>query len=269
MKIDTLLLGLGPLAPPSNPESQFWYHTDHSGTPYVSTDSFKTVRWKISLDPFGERVAEVNPSTNNLRFPGQYIDRGSGLNYNWNRYYQSKIGRYYQVDPEFSLNSINPFTYVKSNPLLYIDETGEQFTFGSKFKTTIECGNSLQGLALRKANKTNRVNEGIVQDGKRDALRHCYGMCLIYTVCGAAASYAGGYGHEAQNIVEQIVSGTRTKLIRKRYHMDTENNRHGRECGKESGCGGETPDPCFECCLGKLNNGTLIHFGSQKKTGAR
>ncbi len=127
MKIDTLIGGLGPLAPPSNPETQFWYHTDHLGTPYVATDSFKSVRWKISLDPFGETVSEQNTSSN-LRFPGQYLDRGSGLDYNWNRYYQPKIGRYYQADSYNRLLDFQLYNYVENQPLIAYDQEGDSKT---------------------------------------------------------------------------------------------------------------------------------------------
>ncbi len=110
MRIDTLeLLGLGPGEgppngggpPPSGPETRYWFHNDHLGTPYVFTDSNKAVMWRLSADPFGEVVSELTPPQydENLRFPGQYADRSTGLNYNWNRYYQVKIGRYYQTDP--------------------------------------------------------------------------------------------------------------------------------------------------------------------------
>ncbi len=188
MKIDTLEIGLGPLAPPSNPETQFWYHTDHLGTPYVSTDSFKTVRWKISLDPFGERLAEQNPSTNNLRFPGQYFDRGSGLDYNWHRYYQPKIGRYYQVDPELPFNAVDNefdespqisftgsvYSYARSSPLNITDPNGRRVRLNPtgrlynpvnprpELVSKLECVNRLIGLD----------KDIIITDGKRTFAQH-------------------------------------------------------------------------------------------------
>ncbi|MCI0595937.1 MAG: RHS domain-containing protein [candidate division Zixibacteria bacterium] len=141
MRIDTLeLLGFGPgegpsnggEPPPSGPETRYWFHTDHLGTPYVFTDSNKAVMWRLSTDPFGEVVSELTPPQydENLRFPGQLLDRSTGLNYNWHRYYQSKIGRYYQWDPISGLvgdpQSANRYAYVGNNPTGFTDWLGLQ-----------------------------------------------------------------------------------------------------------------------------------------------
>jgi len=105
-------------------EPHYWYHTDHLGTPYVVTDIFKNTVWKISLDPFGESVSEQISLSNELRFPGQVLDRESGLNYNWNRYYQSKIGRYYQVDGLGFTGAIELYQYSRNNSLRFTDPKG-------------------------------------------------------------------------------------------------------------------------------------------------
>jgi hypothetical protein len=51
-------------------------HNDHLGTPQKLTDSNGTVVWAADYKPFGEATI-----TNNLRFPGQYYDAETGLNY--------------------------------------------------------------------------------------------------------------------------------------------------------------------------------------------
>ncbi len=107
------------------PETHYWYHTDHLGTPHVLTDNNKTVQWKISLNPFGETVSEtISGTLDNLRFPGQYVDRSGGLNYNWFRYYQPKIGRYYRVDPKLKYDPMMEYSYVGNNPMNYVDPAG-------------------------------------------------------------------------------------------------------------------------------------------------
>lgn len=72
----------------------FSYLTDHLGTPIALTDEQKTVRWSAKYYPYGELSAEYVSIGNELRFPGQWHDRESGLYYNWHRYYDPSTGRY-------------------------------------------------------------------------------------------------------------------------------------------------------------------------------
>jgi uncharacterized protein RhaS with RHS repeats len=58
-------------------------HNDHLGTPQKMTDSSGTVVWAADYKPFGEVTITVSTITNNLRFPGQYYDAETGLNYNY------------------------------------------------------------------------------------------------------------------------------------------------------------------------------------------
>ena len=62
---------------------------------------------------------------NDLRFPGQIEDRGTGLYYNNQRYYEPETGRYITADPIGLQGGLNPYAYVGGNPLLYSDPTGE------------------------------------------------------------------------------------------------------------------------------------------------
>jgi RHS repeat-associated protein len=61
----------------------------------------------------------------NLRFPGQYYDAESGLHYNWNRYYDPRIGRYVTSDPiGLASEQYNTYLYAKANPLYWTDILG-------------------------------------------------------------------------------------------------------------------------------------------------
>ncbi len=113
------------------------------------TDASGAVVWSADYKPFGE--AAVNPSstiTNNLRFPGQYYDVETGLNYNYYRDCNPAIGKYIEADP-LNLGSIrarkfkrantierkyktepqrqNLFAYAGNNPLKYVDPFGLSF----------------------------------------------------------------------------------------------------------------------------------------------
>jgi RHS repeat-associated protein len=111
----------------------YYLHADHLNTPRLVTDETNTVVWRNQPlgEPFGMGLPEEDPDKDgqtfilNLRFPGQYGDRESNLNYNYFRDYDPDTGRYVQSDPiGLHGSSINTYTYVNANPLKYIDSYG-------------------------------------------------------------------------------------------------------------------------------------------------
>ena len=113
-----------PGPPPVFLEYIFYYHLDHLGTPLALTNEFRNICWSADYLPFGEIYNElIAPVSNEIRFPGQYHDRETGLYYNWHRYYKPTVGRYYQSDP-VELGGASSFQYVSNNPLAYVDPSG-------------------------------------------------------------------------------------------------------------------------------------------------
>jgi RHS repeat-associated protein len=58
------------------------------------------------------------------RYPGQYFDSESGLNYNYFRDFDPKTGRYIETDPIGLAGGMNRYSYVDANPVNRIDPTG-------------------------------------------------------------------------------------------------------------------------------------------------
>lgn len=81
-------------------------------------------------DPFGANAANTDPDGDgnlfeyNLRFPGQYRDKETGLSYNYFRTYDPETGKYLQSDPIGLLGDLNSYAYVENNPLSNIDPLG-------------------------------------------------------------------------------------------------------------------------------------------------
>ncbi|MGI2030434.1 RHS repeat domain-containing protein, partial [Endozoicomonas acroporae] len=98
---------------------------DHLSTPRVLTNQLHSLEWVSSVSPFGVVDVEKGQSIEfNIRFPGQYFDEESGLNYNRFRDYSPKIGRYIQADPIGLNGGNNGFSYVLGNPVSLVDEYG-------------------------------------------------------------------------------------------------------------------------------------------------
>ncbi|WP_354643004.1 RHS repeat-associated core domain-containing protein [Kitasatospora camelliae] len=87
--------------------------TDLVGTPTELVDEHGTVRWQQRTTLWGSplpgAVEEVDCP---LRFPGQYHDTETGLNYNVFRYYDPATARYLSPDPLGLGGGPNPYGYV-------------------------------------------------------------------------------------------------------------------------------------------------------------
>lgn len=77
----------------------------------------RTTLWGNTTDQ--SRTGSYTP----LRFPGQYHDPETGLNYNYHRHYDPSTGRYGSVDPLGLGGGLNPHQYVP-NPLTWLDPLG-------------------------------------------------------------------------------------------------------------------------------------------------
>jgi len=99
---------------------------DHLGTPrkVIQTSNNTAIwNWPILGNAFGE-AAPTGTITLNLRFPGQYFDAETGLNYNYFRDYEPGTGRYVESDPIGLRGGVSTYGYVGGNALAYLDPLG-------------------------------------------------------------------------------------------------------------------------------------------------
>jgi RHS repeat-associated protein len=108
----------------------FYYHNDQLGTPLRLTDRNGGVVWSAGYDAFGAgSVSAGSTLESNLRLPGQYFDAETGLHYNFQRYYDPRIGRYYSPDPAEAEPGASPYAYARNDPANAFDPTGEVVWF--------------------------------------------------------------------------------------------------------------------------------------------
>ena len=111
----------------------YFIDTDHLNNPRLIENQSQQTVWKWEqAEAFGDSVPNENPSSLgtfvfNQRFPGQYRDVETGLNYNYFRDYDPAIGKYSQSDPIGLNGGTNTYSYVGASPLGRTDSFGLWF----------------------------------------------------------------------------------------------------------------------------------------------
>jgi RHS repeat-associated protein len=186
------------------PENVYYYHNDHLGTSQMMTDSTGAVVWSAQYEPFGEATINIGQITNNLRFPGQYFDAETGLNYNWHRDYKPELGRYIESDPIGLRGGINLYTYALNSPLKFVDPKGFEIPTPPSW---LDPNYKFPG------EKTYEDLQGIRSDMQRkypgesnfnDKMRHCVASCLIAQKYGKGLARSAGVVNEVQGLVLDI-----------------------------------------------------------------
>ena len=95
---------------------------DQTGTPVELVTPDGRTEWHRTANLWGQGTGNGSV-TCPLRFPGQYHDDETGLDYNFHRYYDPATGRYTTPDPLGLAPAPNNYAYV-GNPLEWIDPLG-------------------------------------------------------------------------------------------------------------------------------------------------
>ncbi len=130
---------LATITPVSGSENIEFNHPDRLGTKTVTNQSAGTSSEQAHL-PFGRKLdAESTLQTNNKRFTSYDRSEKTSLDYAVNRTYDSKLGRFTQVDPigmsAASLaapQTLNMYSYCGNDPVNFTDPSGLFWGFFKK-----------------------------------------------------------------------------------------------------------------------------------------
>jgi RHS repeat-associated protein len=120
-------------APASGVPELAYVQPDHLGTPRVVIDPVRDVaiwEWSSKSEVFGNQAPNGDPDGDGavfelaLRFPGQQATNASGMFYNYQRDYDSAVGRYSQSDPVGLIGGISTYSYALAHPTLKFDAKG-------------------------------------------------------------------------------------------------------------------------------------------------
>jgi RHS repeat-associated protein len=122
------------------PNGTNYYHKDHLNSSVVITDA-NGIKIEASENyPYGLEREQEGAEVSDYKFTDQELDRSTNF-YNYNaRLYDPLIGRFVSADtmiPDYSdPQSLNRYSYVRNNPLVYTDPTGHTYTMEVDWELT-------------------------------------------------------------------------------------------------------------------------------------
>jgi len=109
----------------------YWLLTDHLGSTSLTLDSSGNrldPNAELRYMPYGDMRYNGGGQKTNYRFTGQRWDQGHGLYWYNSRWFDPLIGRFMQADsivPEpGNPQALNRYSYVRNNPLRFVDPSG-------------------------------------------------------------------------------------------------------------------------------------------------
>lgn len=231
-------------------------HSDHLNTPRRLSDANKVVKWQCPYSGFGEIAPQATPATGqtaisySLRYPGQ-IDDGNGLFYNWNRFYDPRVGRYTSADPIGLEGGWNRFGYVDANPLGFVDPKGLAvvcFYSGGVGHTGVGGGNDINGATW---GFYSRNYEPFGPGELRPDTEHPHKECTVIPTNSdqdACLEKCRGERHSNPGLYN-LITRQCTSYVRDCL----------KECGLPSGSGGPAPEPWFRTLPGAQPTPKPVH----------
>lgn len=101
---------------------------NHLGSASLELDELAQIISYEEYAPYGsstyQAVRSETGSAKRYRYTGKERDEESGLYYHGARYFAPWLGRWTGTDPQEFVDGLNTYNYVRSNPLVFVDDTG-------------------------------------------------------------------------------------------------------------------------------------------------
>jgi RHS repeat-associated protein len=175
-----------------------YFHKDHLGSSTVITDNDGNAIETAEYTPFGGMRDHTGSNASSYKFTDQEFDAASGL-YNYNaRLYDPVIGRFISTDPyvqaPFDPQTLNRYSYVRNNPLIYVDPSG--YSWFSKAWKKVK-------RAVKKGAK--KVAKAVVSVVASKVLTHAIFSVVDIGVPGLGQAIAFGIGYLSTRFADYAV----------------------------------------------------------------
>jgi len=171
----------------STSEERNYFLKDHLGSVKVIVSESGNVKSYTDYDPFGLQLENRYATDNTERYKFTSKERDAETGYDWfnpGRYYDSKIGRWLQVDPlSEKYPEWSAYNYTMNNPVKLIDTDGKDVAYHSS-----AMKNSKFNEAIKLASET--------KEGKRqmERFKNDHNILVIYAVGNLEKTSGGTVG---------------------------------------------------------------------------
>ncbi|SDW76863.1 RHS repeat-associated core domain-containing protein [Paenibacillus sp. CF384] len=149
----------------------YYYLYNGHGDVIQIVDTSGQVINSYSYDEWGTVTQQTGGLANSFKYAGEIQDSETGLYYLRARYYDSTVGRFINEDTyEGQINnplSLNLYTYVMNNPLIYVDPTGNYcVSADGKYAHAGVCDNGAKGSIYMGDDQYIPAGTEIIENGK-------------------------------------------------------------------------------------------------------
>ena len=163
------------------------YLYDGLGSTRLLANESGTVTDTFNFEAFGEEISSTGTTENSYKFAGEQFDSALGMSYLRARYMDPSTGRMTQMDTFQGLRddprSLHKYLYTPSDPVNYIDPSGNTFTLNG-LVSTINVASSLSSAAIA------GYRFGQIATGERELSAREVGITLLIAGSGPVAGKA-------------------------------------------------------------------------------